>query len=463
MAVASKCGLTLILTEDGNIRAFGDNSYGCLGLGHNMRIVGAVLLDHQVLFGGHTAVRVAAGPFCAGCVTSDGSFWNWGNNSRHMLGVGHTAPTQGQSVFRRPRKLCQSMHGNSPVVMVAFGNTSTNILTANGDIWTFVGNEPVPQMMNRAHFDGAAIGMIASGQSHVLALSKTGGHLWSWGGNNSLQTGLDTDVELVEEPTAIQATFDGGEVGFISCGYDFTMAVTTDGVLWACGSNESGECGALEWLTSGVFQRIGGAEYFGPGGVHAVSCGDAHTLILAKNHSVWSCGWNAFAELGNPMPSGRMLRRGQPRLVHIEFPDDPEVHDDNYVVLVAAGSHMSFVVTSGGLVFLFGMKQLWEQQQNWPHQLADWVLGNAGTTSDKCRAGRWHVSNRDRTIAFVLGVHRTPAIEMNHTTAITQQAVPSAMTRLPQEILRHLFENMRLVPPETMGINLPRMTGAQSP
>jgi len=461
MTVASNATFTLILTEDGNICAFGDNSYGCLGLGHNTRTVGPVMLNHEELFGGHTAVMVAVGGSFASCVTIDGSFWNWGNNRRHMLGVGHTAPTQGQTPYRRPRKLCQSMHGNSPVAMVALGNTSTNILTANGDIWTFLIREPVPRMMNRAHFDGAAIGMIASGHEHVLALSKTGGHLWSWGGNDSSQTGLDTDMAVVQEPTAIPATFDGGEVRFICCGYDFTMAVTKDGVLWACGSNMSGECGAIDWTVSSVFQRVGGAEYFGPGGVHAVSCGNAHTLILAKNHSVWSCGWNAYAELGTPLPLGRTSCLGRPRLVHIEFPYDPEVPDDNDVVLVAAGTYVSFVVTSGGLVFLFGISQLWEVHQEFPHQLPDWVLGNAGITSDNCRAGRWHVSNRKRTIAFVQGVGKSTAPSNTDTTASVP--VPSGMKRLPKEILQYLFENMRLVPPETMGVHLPGLMGPQEP
>jgi len=121
----------------------------------------------------------------------------------------------------------------------------------------------------------------------------------------------------------------------------------------------SGECGAAEWTMSGVFQRVGGAEHFGPGGVHAVSCGTAHTLLLAKNHSVWSCGYNEFGELGTASPLGGVPRPRRPMLVRIEFPDDSEVPDETNVVVVAAGNHTSFVVTSGGLVFLWGQGRSW--------------------------------------------------------------------------------------------------------
>jgi len=180
MAVATGFGFTLIVTEDGNICAFGDNSNGCLGQGHDVSIVGQVRLEHQELFGGHKVVMVAAGSLCACCVTSDGSFWNWGNNAGHLLGVAHTAPTQGlpvtpgETLCRRPRKLCQRLHGNSPVVTVALGNSSTNILTAEGDIWSFEQGAIVPHQMNRLYFDDAPIGMIAAAGSHIVALSRTG-------------------------------------------------------------------------------------------------------------------------------------------------------------------------------------------------------------------------------------------------------------------------------------------------
>ena len=464
MAIVTKSHSTLIVSEDGDICAFGNNAYGCLGQGNELFMMGPVWLGHDEVFGGHKVVMVALGATFAGCVTSDGSLWTWGDNFDRTLGMDNAllpgAPGVNFETADRPpslpTRLCQTMHGNSPITMVAFGDTVSVILTANGDIFHYSFEAPVPVLMDRARFDHALIGMIAVGGTQILALSKSGGRVWSWGGNEKLQTGLGTHAEFVPQPTAVPAHFDGGEVAFISCGYDFSMAVTVDGVLWACGNNENGECGAVDWLESDVFRRIGGPEYFGPGGVHSVSCAGAHTLILANNNSVWSCGYNANGELGSGPHSNEQLVHAD--VVQIAFPDHPEVPDDNNVVVVAAGGHMSFVVTSGGLVFLWGCKQNWELMLSMPHQLPDWVMGVVPSTSGYCRAGRWHVGNRDRTMAFVQGVaaispHRIPP----------GMRVPLGMTELSSDILQYLFENMRLVAPATMGIGVRRLLGLARP
>ena len=468
MAVASALNCTLIATEDGNVCAFGVNNHGCLGLGNNEATVGPVLLKHEDVFGGHKVVMVAAGMFASGCVTSDGSLWSWGDNSCHRLGMAHEAPAppaHAQSIYCRPRRLCQSTHGNSPVTMVAFAACSTYILTAAGDIWSFCPRAPVPLLIDRVHFQGAAIGMIAVGLRHILALSRTGGLVWEW----ACDEGPETYAGAILTPTLVTQTFGGSEVVFISGGHDFSMAVTADGVLWACGTNTCGECGLDDYQGDDrvpcVFVRVGGAEYFGTGGVHAVSCGSVHTLILAKNHSVWSCGTNELGVLGIASVSDAaeevQQRSKRPRIVAIEFPDKPELSDDNDVVLVCAGTHSSFVVTSAGLVFFWGRHQNWEQGQHTflPHQLPDWVMGNAGDTSDDCRAGRWHVCNRDRTMAFMQGVFICASRKTNDTTALPSKRVPAGMTGLPQDVLCDLFENMRLVPREATSRGVRRLMG----
>jgi hypothetical protein len=151
-------------------------------------------------------------------------------------------------------------------------------------------------------------------------------------------------------------------------------------------------------------------------------------------------------------------------LVHIDFPDDPEVPDDNNVVVVAAGNHTSFAVSSGGVVFLWGLRQNWETQElGLPHQLPDWVMGSAANTSDDCRAGRWHVGNRRRTMAFMLGVCTNASTETHGTTAVAAQRVPAGMTDLAHDTLRDLFENMRLRPRKETSSGVRRLMGLQPP
>jgi len=142
-----------------------------------------------------------------------------------------------------------------------------------------------------------------------MAVSKTGGQLWTWGCNDYGQCGVPEEGD-VEIPTLIlAASLGGGKVAFVSCDFDFSMIVTSEGVVWSCGNNRTNETGssvAFSCLRTGVFEHVGGAEYFRPGGARMVSCGISHSMILAKNNLVWSCGSNVQGQLGcQRKPDGR--------------------------------------------------------------------------------------------------------------------------------------------------------------
>jgi alpha-tubulin suppressor-like RCC1 family protein len=130
-----------------------------------------------------------------------------------------------------------------------------------------------------------------------MALSKTDGRLWTWERNYWGETGaISPFYDPIHKLTLILASeLDGASVVFVSCGFDFSMLVTSDGVLWSCGNNMSNECGFGDVVGDTlIFERVGGAEYFGPGGVCMISCGFSHSMIIAKNNSVWSSGSNDY-------------------------------------------------------------------------------------------------------------------------------------------------------------------------
>ena len=80
---------------------------------------------------------------------------------------------------------------------------------------------------------------IAAGDSHTVAL-KTNWSLWAWGANWDGQLGDGTTGDK-NTPTAIGSDHDW--TGAIAGGYSHTVALKTDGSLWAWGYNGMGNWG----------------------------------------------------------------------------------------------------------------------------------------------------------------------------------------------------------------------------
>ncbi|MCC4119152.1 hypothetical protein LLG90_27875, partial [Aromatoleum toluclasticum] len=73
---------------------------------------------------------------------------------------------------------------------------------------------------------------ISAGREHSLAL-KTDGTLWAWGANNWGQLGDGTGADR-STPAPVNEETDWTAV---SAGRDHSLALKTDGTLWAWGAN----------------------------------------------------------------------------------------------------------------------------------------------------------------------------------------------------------------------------------
>ena len=471
MAVAVGRDFALIVTEDGNICSCGDNWYGQLGIGDFELHVQPCLLKYVDTFDGHEVVMVAARESRSACVTKDGTLWTWGYNGYGVLG--HPHPFDWRDELQcRPRRLSASLLGDSPVLMAAYGKAFLLILTSSGHVWSLgigmsyeLGHgsaevNVVPRRIDPAVFDNAEIGMIAAGSEHCIALSKTGGKVWGWGCNYASQTGVhnefvDETTQCVRTPTLIPATdLQGGSVVFVSCGWDSSALVTVDGVLWMCGDNDRYGSGMGDDIAgSHVFRRIGGAEFFGTG-IRMVACGMHHTMILANDNTVWTCGSGECGELArapnwNNVTAEQVRKRGPPCRIDATtfYQSAPRGLYDNDAAVVAVGSYTSFVITNGGTVYFWGCQPrvyfAYEQQ---PLDRPAWGsfempapnLGLADNSVEYARAGLWHYMHQDAMIAFVMGTESSFAADT---------PIPSNST-FPPEMLRQLFRNMRLAPRE---------------
>src|SRR2546422_8652574 len=79
---------------------------------------------------------------------------------------------------------------------------------------------------------------VSAGDSHTVAL-KSDGTLWAWGFNTNGQLG---DGTTTSRPSPVQTGTEASWMA-VSAGGNHTVALKSDGTLWAWGYNRSGEVG----------------------------------------------------------------------------------------------------------------------------------------------------------------------------------------------------------------------------
>jgi alpha-tubulin suppressor-like RCC1 family protein len=146
----------------------------------------------------------------------------------------------------------------------------------------------------------------ASGQSVRFAI-RADRSLWGWGLNTLGQIG-DSSTISRDYPVAVLngdgTPFTG--VVAVAAGATHTLALKSDGSVWAWGTNEIGQLGDGTTTPRPNPVRVRNAA--GPlTGVVAIAAGGVGGMALGQDGTVWTWGDNTFGQLGNNTTVARSL------------------------------------------------------------------------------------------------------------------------------------------------------------
>ncbi|GBD99605.1 regulator of chromosome condensation (RCC1) repeat protein [bacterium BMS3Abin07] len=171
---------------------------------------------------------------------------------------------------------------------------------------------------------------VASGMDYSVAI-KSDGSVWAWGRNNMGQLGNGT-LEDSHIPVLVKELY---KVTDVAAGKYHTLALRADGTVWAWGRNSYGQLGNGSIRDSNIPVKVKGLS-----NITAIAAGTYHSAAVRSDGTVWTWGWNLFGQIGDNTTKTRtepVIVTGLPKIIN-----------------VAAGLHYTLALASDGTVRAWG-------------------------------------------------------------------------------------------------------------
>jgi alpha-tubulin suppressor-like RCC1 family protein len=225
------------------------------------------------------------------------ALWTWGYGGFAQLG--NNANTNRSTPVT-------TFAGGNNWKQVSCGNAFTAAIKTDGTLWTW-GRGTSAQLGNNANTNrstpvttfagGTNWKQVSCGYNYTAAI-KTDGTLWTWGGGTLAQLGNNANTNRSTPVT----TFAGGNNWKqVSCGNLHTAAIKTDGTLWTWGAGGDGRLGNAQITnrSTPVTTFAGGTNW------KQVSGGYRHTAAIKTDGTLWTWGLGGFGTLGNAVLADR--------------------------------------------------------------------------------------------------------------------------------------------------------------
>ncbi len=344
IAVSAGRRHSMALRADGAVFVWGDNTHGQLGTGGPASSIPVQLTAVSDI------IDIQAGDYHCLALKSDGTIISWGANTNGELGQGTISASAGPGNVIDP-----TGSGNlSGITLISAGaRHSLALLDGNVLAWgdnsntqlgrfSAMANSSIPIYIETGKFFSIKnlenIIALSAGETHSMA-TDVEGQLWTWGEGVYGQLGVGP-VDLSNPATyrKRRATKVASKVRTMAAGNTHSIYVDGTGELHFFGANFLGQLGI-----SPVASRIFSDSTVNFDRVVALACGADFTILLRSDGSVMGAGDNAHEQLG-PIP-------GPPSTpVFTNF-----FNKVDRIAQVANQSN-SYVLKSDGTVWSFGHK-----------------------------------------------------------------------------------------------------------
>ena len=360
-------GYSLALSADGTVYTWGRNEYGQLGNGvtaTNSPVPVAVKTAGTPMEG-KTIVQISAKVWYALALASDGTVYSWGFNSWGQLGSGTSGTANNASAPVAVKTAGTPMEGKT-IVQVAAGATHSLALATDGTIYAWGKNEygqlgddsttnsPVPVAVKTAGtpMDGKTIIQIHAGYEHSLALASDG-TVYAWGRNNSGQLGKNdaTDTHIPAAVQTLGTPMAGKVIVQLAAGNSQSMALASDGTVYTWGWNQYGQLGNGTTTNSRIPVAVvtTGTPLAGKT-ISQIAAGNAHALAMTDDGAIYSWGWNQYGQLGNGTTTNSRIP------VAVVTTGTP-LAGKTIIQITSGGSPNSLVLADDGAMYTWGWGQ----------------------------------------------------------------------------------------------------------
>ena len=293
---AGRASVVVVLKQ---LWSWGVNDVGQLGLGNvtsrSSPVQVGALTDWSSISGGKTTSSTA--------IKTDGTLWAWGLNTSGQLGLGNqvsrSSPVQVGALTDWSK--------------ISAGSACTIAIKTDGTLWSIGGSNSLGQLGQGdqiARSSPVQIGALTTwstiySASHSLAV-KTDGTLWAWGANSRGQCGQGDTTNTKFSPVQIGA---GTSWSSATAGNGFSLAVKTDGTLWAWGVNASGQLGQGDVVNRSSPVQVGAlTSWSSKMTASGTGIVFGHVLAIKTDGTLWAWGHNGSGTLGQ----GDVVNRSSP-------------------------------------------------------------------------------------------------------------------------------------------------------
>lgn len=291
-----------------NLFAWGWNDHAQIGLGGNATTTSFVQTVTAVapLIGNW---KMSKGNFFTSYgIRGDGTLWAWGGNTAGNLGQGTASTTE---IATLPIQVGSSTQWAAVYPGSTGGSAAIAAVRTNGTLWMWGINGSGQTSQSTTTFPTSVntptqVGVLTTWKKAAITslttvALKTDGTLWAWGGDSFgvLGQGLGGNATSSATTTILQvgvgttwATIDGGN--------NLIVALKTDGTLWAWGANASGQLGQGGATTTHINTptQIGTDTDWVD-----VAAGSTFGIARKSNGTLWAWGDNTFGQMGNGVAS----------------------------------------------------------------------------------------------------------------------------------------------------------------